>query len=342
MTKNTIVINGKLYDAVSGLPVGAPDPIQKSEPTTTHHTAAHSPATTHAAAESHRTPTKARSVHRHTQKSQTLRRDLLKTPAKTHHDDVRRKPAAGHVARSPHISKFAPHPQPIQKPATQHVTHDIAPATAHPVVQRATQKVQHSKTHHDESAKPAALSSRELKQRLIAERLATVQHPAAREHKAPKKSFFSSAPRASSVIAACFAIVFLGGYLTYISMPNLSMRVAASHAGVDAAFPDYHPDGYRFEGPIAYNTGEVSVRFASNTNDTGYTVQQRNSGWDSQAVLDNLVTKRSDKYLTYSEQGLTIYTYDNNAAWVNGGVLHTVEGDAPLSSEQILRIASSM
>lgn len=334
MTKNTIVINGKVYDAISGLPAAAPDPLPAEEKAP----AAKAP-TSHTAHEVHRTPTKAKSVHRHTQKSQTLRRDLLKAPAKLHHDTVRRKPAVGHVARSPHITKFAPHPKPIQRPATQHVSGDIAAPTPHPIAQRAIQKVEHRKT---DGVKPAALSSRELKEHLIAERLATVERPKTHEHKAAKKSFFSSVPRASTVIAACFAVVFLGGYLTYISMPSLSMRVAASQAGVDAAYPDYHPDGYRFEGPIAYNTGEVSVRFASNTNDTGYTVKQRNSGWDSQAVLDNLVTKRSDKYLTYSEQGLTIYTYDNNAAWVNGGVLYTVEGDAPLSSEQILRIASSM
>ena len=331
--KNTIVINGKMYDAVSGLPVAAPDPTPKAHES---HAVAHQ----EVAPASHRTPTKAKNVHRSTQKSQTLRRDLLQAPAKAHHDTVRRKPAVGHVARSPQISKFAPHPQPIKTPAVQHSAHDVAAPAHHPIAHKAAQKAaaHHPQTHH----KPAALSSRELKERLIAERLASVEKPTDRVHKAAKRSFFSSIPKASSVIAACFAIVFLGGYLTYISMPSLSMRVAASNAGVDAAFPDYHPDGYRFDGPIAYNTGEVSVRFASNTSDASYTVKQRNSGWDSQAVLDNLVTKRSDKYLTYSEQGLTIYTYDNNAAWVNGGVLYTVEGDAPLSSDQILRIAASM
>lgn len=125
-------------------------------------------------------------------------------------------------------------------------------------------------------------------------------------------------------------------------MPNLSMRVAAANAGVDASFPDYRPDGYRFDGPIAYNNGEVSLKFASNTNTSGYTINQKNSSWDSQAVLDNYVSKKAKDYLTYSEQGLTIYTFDGEAAWVNGGVFYTIEGDAPLSSDQVLRIAGSM
>ena len=141
---------------------------------------------------------------------------------------------------------------------------------------------------------------------------------------------------------ACFAIVLIGGYLTYINMPNLSMHVAAANAGVNASFPDYRPDGYRFNGPIAYNNGEVSLKFASTTNNTGYTINQKNSNWDSQAVLDNYVSKKAKDYLTYSEQGLTIYTFNGEAAWVNGGVFYTIEGDAPLSSDQVLRIVGSM
>jgi hypothetical protein len=46
--------------------------------------------------------------------------------------------------------------------------------------------------------------------------------------------------------------------------------------------------------------------------------------------------------LTYSERGLTVYTYGSKAAWVNGGILYTLNGNAPLNSDQILKIASSM
>ena len=48
------------------------------------------------------------------------------------------------------------------------------------------------------------------------------------------------------------------------------------------------------------------------------------------------------KYATYNDAGLTIYTYGTDAAWVNGGVLYTVEGSANLSNEQIRRIATSL
>jgi len=357
--KNTITINGKVYDSVSGLPVAAPDPIER--------TAQPVASTPIEPVEKYSVSTKphipAKSVHRTTQKSQTLRRQTLKRPEKKHVEALRRKPQPGHVSTSPLISKFAPHPQPLVKttatsPAIQsssataathrslsrqsmHHTSDIRPAArmqATPVARPVAHK-----THVPHKDKPAALSSRELKQKLIAERLASVDTTKKHtEHKAPKQSLFRRTPRVSSALVASFAVVVLGGYLTYINMPNLSMRVAAASSGVDGSFPQYKPDGYRFNGPVAYSNGEINLNFASNTSQSGYKIKQKSSSWDSQAVLDNYVTKKTASYDTYSEQGLTIYTYGNNAAWVNGGTFYSIEGDAPLSNSQILRIASSM
>ena len=85
------------------------------------------------------------------------------------------------------------------------------------------------------------------------------------------------------------------------------------------------------------------MKFAANGGPQNYTVTQTKSSWDSTAVLDNYVTPRAGvSYIPYTERGLTIYTYGNNAAWVNGGILYTIEGNAPLSSEQIRHIATSL
>ncbi len=328
--KNTIVINGKVYDAITGLAVGAPDVISApaAKPVVTHTVQVMSDVAPHHRAT--KATVKAKSVHRQVQRSQTLRRDLIKHPAHAQQTQTRHKPVPGSIARSSQISRFAAHPQPLAHKPIQPTMPSHAPAH------------KPAATQHRSAA---ALSSRELKEKLISERLAVIQQEPAHAHKAhktAKRGFFTSAPRVSSVLAGCFAIVLIGGYLTYINMPNLSMRVAAAHAGVDATFPDYRPDGYRFDGPIAYNNGEVSLKFTSNTNNSGYTINQQNSSWDSQAVLDNYVTKHAKDYLTYSEQGLTIYTFNGQAAWVNGGVFYTIEGDAPLSSDQVLRIVGSM
>jgi hypothetical protein len=138
-------------------------------------------------------------------------------------------------------------------------------------------------------------------------------------------------------------LLLLTGYFTYINLPNLSVRVAAAQAGIDATYPEYRPVGYRLNGPVAYKNGEVSMNFASNSGPVSFSLNQSKSSWDSSALLEKYVNPKSDgKYATYSDDGLTIYTYGTDAAWVNGGILYTVDGSAMLSNEQIRRMATSM
>jgi hypothetical protein len=85
------------------------------------------------------------------------------------------------------------------------------------------------------------------------------------------------------------------------------------------------------------------MKFASNSGPQNFTLNQKKSSWDSSAVLDNYVKQKAgENYITYNERGLTIYTYGSDAAWINNGVLYTINGDAPLSSDQIRHIATSM
>lgn len=354
--KNTIFINGQHYDAVTGLPVEAE---KVSRPTVvpahsqkvisdfghiqskTPHTTTAKSAPVHAAVNR---PTPTKKVHATPQHSQTLRRDIVKRPVGIHESTIARSHRAFvPVAKSSAVTRFASHPLP--RITSEPIAPITLPATHKPVViqpaivSKAHRAVAH-KTMNTLIVKRPAMSSRQLKEHLIAEKLASVDvHKKAA--KSPRKKFLAQ-PRTTSIVSACFALIVLGGYLTYLNMPNLSVRVAAAQSGVAAHFPEYRPDGYRFDGPIAYSTGEVTVKFQSNGSNLGYEIKQKSSNWDSQAVLDNYVTKKSSSYLTYSEQGLTVYTYGSDAAWVNGGVFYTLEGNAPLSNEQVLHIASSM
>jgi hypothetical protein len=152
-----------------------------------------------------------------------------------------------------------------------------------------------------------------------------------------------SRQRVVAILSATLAIVLLGGYVTYLNMPALSVRVAAAQAGIDAGYPNYRPDGYALNGPVTYSQGEVAMNFKANGGNQTFTLNQSKSGWDSAALLDNYVTpKAGSDYTPYTERGLTIYTYGNNAAWVNGGILYTIQGNAPLSSTQMREIATSL
>lgn len=340
--KNTLVINGKVYDAVTGLPVAAPDPVVKASPAP--QAPVIKPAPQPVVTVQPRVLRHAAQAHQTTRKSTTLRRDVLKKPvAKAQVGAAKRRPQPGRIAKSEHISRFAPHPQPIAKPAPKTAVRlDITPVKK-PVTAPASAIVAQKQALVQPKAKAAPqLSSRALKEQLIAERLAAVDTAPAK--KQPKKrSLFAKQPKLATLVTASFAVMVLGGYLTYLNMPGLSVRVAAAQADVAATFPEYNPDGYRFNGPVAFAPGQVSINFVANGGTTKYTVTEQKSTWDSQAVYDNVVAKAADdSYVTNSQQGLTIYTFKGEAAWVNKGILYTISGDAPLSNEQLLRIAASL
>ena len=72
-----------------------------------------------------------------------------------------------------------------------------------------------------------------------------------------------------------FAVMLLGGYLTYLSMPNISIKMAAVQSGIDAKYPGYKPDGYALNGPIKFKSGEVSMKYAYADGSSGYTITQQ-------------------------------------------------------------------
>lgn len=331
MTKQTITINGRTYDAVTGLPIEQPEPAHNRAAPKHEQPKARAftdigpimnriltPHEVHAAAQA---------MHVTTQKSQTLYRKALKKPTT---EPVLAKPHE----RSPMISRFntttqepAKNIEPA-KPADE----PIQPAIIHPTVA----KVLQAQTPTPQKQ----LSGTDLKEQLIKERLAEVSTAPTKKQK--KANWLSRQPRLVTILSSTLALLVLGGYLTYITLPSISLRVAASRAGVNASMPEYKPDGYSLDGPITYSPGEVVVSYKSNTNDSGYKLTQKSSNWDSQAVLDNYVGKQTDNYLTFQERGITVYTFNNKAAWVNGGILYTIDGNASLSSDQVLRIATSL
>ena len=343
MTKTTITINGRTYDAITGMPVVGehhttahstapmapkPAPISQvsrsfSDVSPVHHTTPAKPV--------HHTHAPAQAVHSATQKSQTLHRKAVKKPV------IEPTQAHATTQRSPLISKFNSHEAaPTHTPSAPDAD-PIKPAAIHPTVA----KIVHQQ--HQQAIAHAApqLTGSDLKEQLIKERLAEVSDSPARKQK--KTNWLSRQPRLVTILSSTLALLILGGYLTYITLPSISLKVAASRAGVNASMPEYKPDGYSLDGPITYSPGEVIISYKSNTTaDNGYKLTQKASNWDSQAVLDNYVSRLTDNYLTFQEKGVTVYTFGGKAAWVNGGLLYTIEGNAALSSDQILRVATSI
>ena len=344
MNRQFIIINNRAYDAITGLPL---DDMGLSDDTASQPSAV-SPSAR---------GIKTKSIHQSTtQSSTTLSRRYTPRPAHTTNTPAHQPESTPANEESfAKINHFA-----TKKPApvTQHQQTPIQvdrPAQAHPVIERAKGKQidfsaprnkrlkQQQMTMQNSQitgspAKNSPKPARELKNEAIQRALSQEIDSQKTTSTKTRKKFFSGW---SKVVPAGLAIMLLGGYLTYLSMPNISIRMASVQSGINAKYPNYQPNGYSLSGPIALKDGEVSMKFAYADGNQSYTLTQQKSNWDSSAVRQYVDSKNQNAIITQSN-GLTIYTYDNNAAWVNGGVLYTLVGDAPLSNNQIQRIATSM
>jgi hypothetical protein len=309
----TVTINGRVYDAVTGLPLetkAAPKPSPKVSPVKS-------------VADKRAARVEAASVHATPQRSQTLHRRAAKKPG------LAKRPKPGQrmdISRSGRVARFAPHPvaSEIKK---EDSTPDVKPKT-HPVAAKALVR----------TAKPAVLSSKEIKNAAIDAAMAKPSPKPAKE-----KRFKFEWSRRFTIVTAFFVVLILGALLTYFNMPSLSVSFASSQAGINATYPEYRPDGYHLDQPVTFSDGEVTLKFSSNSANNGFVITQTRSSWDSSAVLDNVVKKATgDNYVTTQERGLTIYSYDSTAVWVNGGLLYKIVSTAPLSGEQIRHIATSL
>lgn len=313
MQANKIVtINGSEYDAVTGLPIEK----KKAKPALT--------ASAKSVAEKRSGHVAAASIHSSPERSHTLHRRAAKKAG------IAKRPKPGQhmdISRSSKVSRFAPHPVTADKKKPSSAP-DIAPKN-HPVATKAFAKINKAET---------ARTPKQIKEAAIAAALAK-ESP-----KQPKERRFKFEwSRRFTIITSVFIVLILGAALTYFNMPSLSVGFASAQAGINATYPEYRPDGYHLDQPVTFSDGEVTLKFASNSDNSGYTITQTRSSWDSSAVLDNVVRKAAgDNYVTTQERGLTIYSYDSSAVWVNGGLLYKIVSDAPLSGEQIRHIATSL
>lgn len=315
----TVTINGRLYDAVTGLPMKTAEKSTEKP-------------VSPAMVKKHVTQATASAVHNaQPQRSQTLARRTTKKPTSI----ATKRPQSGRhmdIARSSKVAKFAPHPIAAPKP-TSTATPDAA-AKAHPVATRAQAKIT---AKQPVISAPVSKTPKQIKDSAIAAALAK---PIAKPKKVKKSLSWS---RRSTIITAIFAVLIIGAYLTYVNIPSFSVSYAASRAGIEATYPEYKPDGYKLSQPVTFSDGEVTLKFVSNSGTGEYSILQTRSSWNSSAVLDNVVKKAAgDNYVTTQERGLTIYSYNNYATWVNGGILYTIQSNAPLSGEQIRHIAVSL
>jgi len=160
-------------------------------------------------------------------------------------------------------------------------------------------------------------------------------------HRTAKKLQVS--PRALTVSVSVLAFVLVSGFIVYQNIPGISVKVAASRAGMSASMPSYAPSGFAFAGPVQYKSGQITLGYHSTTDNRAYQLFQQQTTWNSATLASAGLAAQGTGFTTYMVKGMDIYVYNgSNATWINNGVRYTIEGDSSLSVDQLLKIASSL
>lgn len=283
----------------------------------------------------------------HLQKSKTLMRPAVKKPKpvapradiqRVKHSivkkqDIARAARAAQVQKSGAVNRYGAHigSTGIQRHVVEHLPVVAAPSS---VSQRVAQLATSTETQLKQSVD------------LIEESLRNASsHLEQFDSRSLRKSFLERTGfrnKAANIGAISTVTVLLFGFFAWQNAPNLQTRLAATQSGVSAHMPGYKPSGYSAQRGVKSEPGKVAITFRSNTDDKQFVVTQQASNWSSDSLLSNHVLASRQPFQTYQDQGKTVFIYDNsNATWVSGGVWYRIDGNASLTSDQLLRIASS-
>jgi hypothetical protein len=303
----------------------------------------------------------AQGVHSRAQRSQTLMRSAVKKPAKalnaatnittrpaqpkprTANIDKTRVFRARSVTRNTKIERFG------------HVSKDDQPAESEPAQKLPTKKPSSAAATSSSNSVlykplPSMITSASHKklERMLDEALTKADaHKKAltrRSNKIGPWQKLKYAPRWVSISISVFAVLIMTAFLAWQKVPQVTMRIAASKAHVNAHVPSYVPSGFSYIAPVQYSDGSVTVKFQANGNGSrSFTLTQKNSMMESKSLEDSVVPKNT-QVQTSTVDGTTVYIYGNNndASWVNNGIAYTIKDSANLNSDQLLKIAGSL
>ncbi|MEI7539246.1 MAG: DUF4367 domain-containing protein [Candidatus Saccharibacteria bacterium] len=310
--EKNIDMNSQAYNRAAGLPVDMPTASKKLNDI--------------------------RNIHSIAQKSQALYNRAIQRPAVNSISKMRRIGRSIDIARSKSIAHFATHRTTDTKPNNQSTINnkrmDIGPVK-HPLAARVEQvrSIAKNQTNKPITNKPAKI----IKEEAIT---AALKKPAEKSKKT--KNLFKRYPKLVNAFSIGLILLITVGYFAYINMPALSVRIASAQANIEAKYPSYHPDGYSINGPVSYSNGQVVINFHANTGNSQFSIKQTKSSWDSSALEVQVNKDSNGEFITTQDGGLTIYTYNNNAAWINDGILYNITGNAPLSIGQIQKIVTGL
>ena len=282
--------------------------------------------------------------HKRVEHSTTLNRKYVKRPtpkvrtsAEIHAENLKRRQALAARMNRERLLNLKSTKKPATKKPVTKIDTPIEKGKKHPLEISARNRLSQKFNH--ESQAPA-LSMKEKKEQAIESALKAMSSKKQPEKKHLMKSFFSTQRIALALCCAIF-VVGITVFFVNLSMPNISVSVAAMKAGIDASFPSYIPKNFSLSN-VKTEDERISLVFKSNS-DEAFVLTEEKSSWNSSALEANYAKPLfKNNYSTVREQGLTLYISGSNCVWVNGGKLFTISSEANLTKAQLTSIATSL
>lgn len=152
-----------------------------------------------------------------------------------------------------------------------------------------------------------------------------------------KKHYKQKARRhALSMSAGLFALLLIAAFSAYQNSPGLQVKIAGLRAGISTAAPNFAESGFAYNGVTAEQS-----RLIIGLNDNGkeYQLSKEKTNWSSQEMIDHISSideTGHSNYSVYTTGGYTVYKFGTNqATWIKDGIWYQVNGLENLSDTQI-------
>jgi hypothetical protein len=219
------------------------------------------------------------------------------------------------------------------------------PATTAPIAQRTTNTAVSAIEHQSQESRDffeRAIEAAESHTQTYVEPKKAARQARKQAKSAAKAARQPAHHHLASVVATSVAVLALCGVIGFQNKTALTLRFADAKAGFHASLPNYQPDGYNV-GAFNYSVGTVGTSFHNATTGRDYTLNQQSTNWDSQALLDNYVSKNYPSYQVLQTDQQIVYVFGkNDATWIKNGIWYQLISNGSLSTSQVLNIANSL
>lgn len=149
--------------------------------------------------------------------------------------------------------------------------------------------------------------------------------------------------RVVAYLAVGFMALAIIGYGVYQNIPNVMVKVASVRAGFAANLPSYRPSGFSLSS-VGYQPGTIAFNFKGNIDNRKYTLTEHSSNWDSATLVSSIVVPiEGHDYKKIMVDGQAVYLYgQDQASWVSSGIWYQVQGDESLSTNQLIKLATTL